>query len=1236
MKDNRLIKRGSLLYFGIIITLVFNNISVKAQILNDPQVSWDSSVAYTPVCLYNVWHIVEGTQITVTLEASIPESTNEKRYEKEVIYVKDTENLSSNTDTFVPADGTISYTAIFKYKIYTQNADTQEWQTDNILYEEKSEKKEITFKLYPVPSIEINSLTPSAESTYDGGLRITLTLVSTTNASEVEGYTEKIEWKEGAAGSYVEGGPTYDFNPAGKSSTTIYCRVSIIGPDGSVWGTPQERSVTINVLPAPSIEIKSLTPSSQAAYDGGPHITLTLVSTTNASEVEGYTEKIEWKEGAAGSYVEGGPTYDFNPAGKSSTTVYCRVSIIGPDGNVWGIPQEKSVIINVYSVPEYTSKGIHRNKEDDTIHKYEYSTYKNIVFDASQLFTFRGGNPNGWQNELYVAPAGEEGEKMPGLTFKPDKAGDYTLRLVLKNVAPFDDSEVLFNENYEYILHVYDKPTWTTNVAELFADVNDTGMYNDINNIVRHVRSGDIVPFEINVQGGDATKMDVKMTIGNKEGVFNTSNLGKYTFNFQEVNDSDKEKEYIFNIHISNNIDYLVEGQETYSKDISGKIIVWKDIMADVVDLHTETDGIYIIEMCEDNAEDQKIKLNLTGGNPDKWNVMVMPDKNCPSGIESRNGHEYTYLIKGADLKAGVNAAKIYKYTVTIQYVDGPTITPKVTKSIDIKVWPKPEISSILSLKKDGATITYIGKEMPSENKIVYTVNCYEEDELVLSVNPSGGNTESVEESWKYEMTGSSERKQLPNDKKITFLQGQGGTSPMTIRFFNKLKTKEVLSVETIINRHPRPNVTTVLPNIDNTTNKDWTDAEEKDGKFLAPVHLYGGGTQTASFLFSPKSGNEGYIEGWTYSCNVGTIKQSMSAAQWDYNVKSSTSSSYEDQIIKINIKNSIPASENQSGENIGFQGTKIYHIRVWHEAVLPSDYSLTDNNNLNNNIKTTHAIREGNALKAHVNPIEFGYNPEDSGSYYEYLWEGQGSVNQNDWQKINMTNSDDRNGPGRSKTTYKLTVRNKGPRGTNWVVKSFNDCDVYIYNRPETPTKLIKKGNGTSGTMIVEFNDISDEALLARGDYVIDFNYTDASGEHKVIAKPQTERGDIRWATGYTNTSQIDNAFVYSHWLDAENGVLITSGKRTLNGVDENWDGSMYNLTPEQISGIRAMTRVGDGNYTEIHTIQPDEMCESDVSVYNINGTKIGTTTKGLNPGIYIIRYTQDGITMSRKLSVK
>ena len=863
------------------------------------------------------------------------------------------------------------------------------------------QEKSVTITVLPAPAVKINSFTTSAPSTYNGGPHITVTLNCTTNAAAVNGYTEKIEWKEGAAGNYSKGNSTYDFNPAGKSNTTIYCKVSIIGPDGNVWGDYQERDVTIIVLPAPSIKINSLTPSAQATYDGGSHVTVTLDCTTNAAAVDGYTEKIEWKEGAAGSYSKGNKTYDFNPDGKSgsTTTIYCKVSIIGPDGTVWGAPQEKSVTITVYSAPS---------------------------------------------------------------------------TIVSMNLSSISEDN-------------------------------------------------------------------------------------------------------------------------------------------------------YFLEICEDDAENQKITLLLTGGDPQKWDVTISPQNNDPKGTLSQNGYEFNYTLKGNDLKAATNNFKTYLYNIKIQYIDSDIEIPD--KSVEIKVWPKPKITPSLALEKDGTTINYNGSL--SQNKLVYSVSCYEGDELVLSVDPS--NTGSMEKYWEYRM-GSGKRMPLPNDKIIPVSQEQGGSEPVIIHFYNKLKSNEVLSVEMNINRFSIPTLPSItLPNVDNTTSNNWINAED----ISSPVDLYGGGTQTASFNFSPKTGDKENINGWTYSCNKGNIERTGAKAKWDYNVITSTNSANEVQTITIEIKNSIPANGNQSAENIGFLETKKYHIRAWRRVVPPSDYTLTDENNPKNNVKSTHGIREGNTLAAHVNSLDGGYNPGGSGSYYEYIWEGQGAVNSTDWTKTSITNSDNRNVPGRSKTTYRLTVQNKGPRGTNWVVKSFNDCDVYVYNRPETPTRLSIKGNGTSGTMIIEYNNISDDALLASGDYVIDFCYTDASGEHKIIAKSQTERGDIRWATGYSN-SQMNNAFVYAHWLDVDNRVLITSGKRTLNGVDDNWDNSMYNLTPDQISEIKAMTRADDENYTAIHSISPDELVRSDIRIYNMNGMMVSTSTDGLKPGIYIIRFMQDGIMRSRKLSVK
>ena len=70
----------------------------------------------------------------------------------------------------------------------------------------------------------------------------------------------------------------------------------------------------------------------------------------------------------------------------------------------------------------------------------------------------------------------------------------------------------------------------------------------------------------------------------------------------------------------------------------------------------------------------------------------------------------------------GLFATKYYKYSFTLQYVDGQTKTETVTKNVYIKVWPKPVISSLLTLYKNGTVITYNRKDTPSQDKTRYTV----------------------------------------------------------------------------------------------------------------------------------------------------------------------------------------------------------------------------------------------------------------------------------------------------------------------------------------------------------------------------------------------------------------------------------------------------------------------------------------------------------------------------------
>ena len=70
-----------------VLMLTLCSVSIKAQELK-ASITWAESNNCKPVYANDIWHIVQGTQATVTLETTVPDNTNEKRYEPGVIYKK--------------------------------------------------------------------------------------------------------------------------------------------------------------------------------------------------------------------------------------------------------------------------------------------------------------------------------------------------------------------------------------------------------------------------------------------------------------------------------------------------------------------------------------------------------------------------------------------------------------------------------------------------------------------------------------------------------------------------------------------------------------------------------------------------------------------------------------------------------------------------------------------------------------------------------------------------------------------------------------------------------------------------------------------------------------------------------------------------------------------------------------------------------------------------------------------
>ena len=654
-----------------------------------------------------------------------------------------------------------------------------------------------------------------------------------------------------------------------------------------------------------------------------------------------------------------------------------------------------------------------------------------------------------------------------------------------------------------------------------------------------------------------------------------------------------------------------------------------------------------------------KLVLDLVGGDPSKW-VIEDPTigNNGPTGTSNQHGSIYTYTINSEDLKANNDGSQTYTYTFKPHYVDGMTKENhkyQSTRTFSIIVWPKPEmrVSDFALTDAYNNNVNFIG-DTSKDNIIDYgDIVCYDNDEIVLKVTPTGGNTSNGK--WKFK-TPDNNINDLINGE-ITIKNDDDNKYKGTTRFFNYLsgetEEKEVYSINiNSITRYSQPETIMVLPDVDKTEFNDWVKAEQQ----TYPVDLYGGvlsdgSEHVALFDFSPKEKQKGNVTGWTYDWSYATddgtiIESTKEGPIHGYRASGGDiNGNFVNRKLTVHIMNKIPSSGSQANDNVGLDITKNYFVKIWHKAELPGNYILTDNNNPSNNVKSTHSIREGNTMTIKVDkPIAYGFNPNNNNDKSEYNWSGQGvesNQNKSEWNPITMINSDNGNRPGSSTVTYGLTVTNKGPRGTIWARNVYDNCDVTIYNCPVTPSSLVIKGNGTSGTLIITYGGISDKALIDRGDYVLNFGYVDENGDEQILAKEveQTEEGNVRFTTGY-DKNRMKGAYAYTYWWDGNN--LITSGKVSMNQdgktntTDESFDDSQYNLSPDTKDLIKQMTRSGIGDYTTIKAIASDDGSESMTRVYDMSGKMVSTSTDGLAPGIYVLRYRQDGSMKSKKLFIK
>ena len=359
----------------------------------------------------------------------------------------------------------------------------------------------------------------------------------------------------------------------------------------------------------------------------------------------------------------------------------------------------------------------------------------------------------------------------------------------------------------------------------------------------------------------------------------------------------------------------------------------------------------------------------------------------------------------------------------------------------------------------------------------------------------------------------------------------------------------------------------------------------------------------------TPSESNRVTCGGRTESLTVHTTGGQKNGWDFFYNKQgesaiTSKERTYSFQMIRPAEKSVDPITEvyevrsvNEVENIIRCDRTMQMNVLVYPEPWTPNDISIVDKER--KNAKIENGIRTGNSIYLSCDECYGGYP-----NAWGYVWQLDGNTISTERELTTTINNgytsnakDDRR-----VVTIRCTTMNNY-NSERWAYQEYTK-HITVYNKPKTPLSIAKKGNGTSGTLIVT-TDVSDNDLEGHEYYLV-FGYRDGNGNmHDASSQRRQYVGEMRWSTQIPS-SEIDNPnntlYVYALWK-YDNGVEITSGLRLINGVDENWDGSSYSgNTRTVISDVKIVN-----NNNKEKTVVPQEY-------FSLNGTKSNVPSKGLN----------------------
>lgn len=287
--------------------------------------------------------------------------------------------------------------------------------------------------------------------------------------------------------------------------------------------------------------------------------------------------------------------------------------------------------------------------------------------------------------------------------------------------------------------------------------------------------------------------------------------------------------------------------------------------------------------------------------------------------------------------------------------------------------------------------------------------------------------------------------------------------------------------------------------------------------------------------------------------------------------------------------------------------------------------------------ILSADKLREGSELEGIAEQPKGG-NPD--GWTYQWIVNNEIVSTSLEFSKVMIMPS----GKDKATTTATVIFRATNLSSQGSLYGSFEQTmTVEIYRAPETPKTLLRKGDGTTHTLIAMMN--ANDSDLNQMGYSFVYGYTDASGQNHICATTSKRYCQI---DKQVFNDRSKSKWVYSQW-EYPDGSLITSGLRYLDGAaDETFNNSDFTgNSTVMLSHSDPDSWITLASGEAIVDIEAESA--TTINVFTISGINVMTQTvpagtyshikigkENLPCGVYIITVSSAGQNITKKIIIK